>query len=107
MELSSTVCLLGILNCIIFYASSKMLVYIFLGAFLPPVSTLSRLLTLAPRVAVEKVHVVWGGRQSRLRSKVYLGCVFVLFVYVGVAIFLFFGASCSVLSSYSSADAAK
>ena len=59
--------------------------------FFPPFR-LNRLLTPAPHAAVEKVHVVWGGRQSRLRSKVYLGCVFVLFVYVGVAIFLFFGA---------------
>lgn len=31
MELSETVCLLGILNCIIFYASSKILIYLFLG----------------------------------------------------------------------------
>ena len=33
MELSETVCFLGILNCIIFYATSKILIYLFLGAF--------------------------------------------------------------------------
>ncbi len=31
MELSETVCLLGILNCIAFYATSKILIYMFLG----------------------------------------------------------------------------
>ena len=35
MELNETVCLLGIVNCIVFYASSKMLIYIFLGESIP------------------------------------------------------------------------
>ncbi|KAI0355597.1 hypothetical protein OH77DRAFT_299231 [Trametes cingulata] len=69
MELSATVCQLGILNCIVFYASSKILIYLFL---------------------VEKVYVVWGGaaRKKRLRSPVYLTCLGVVSIYVGVAIFL-------------------
>ncbi|KAL1942121.1 hypothetical protein VTO73DRAFT_6651 [Trametes versicolor] len=72
MELSETVCLLGILNCIIFYASSKILIYLFL---------------------VEKVYVVWGGaaRKRRLQSPVYLVCMGVVALYVGVAIFLILG----------------
>ncbi|KAI0820021.1 hypothetical protein BC628DRAFT_1331572 [Trametes gibbosa] len=69
MELSQTVCLLGILNCISFYATSKILIYLFL---------------------VEKVYVVWSGafKKKRLRSPIYLICLAVVSVYVGVAILL-------------------
>ncbi|KAI0630232.1 hypothetical protein C8Q77DRAFT_1063723 [Trametes polyzona] len=69
MELSETVCLLGILNCIAFYATSKILIYLFL---------------------VEKVYVVWSGavKKKRLHSPVYLVCLGVVSVYLGVAIFL-------------------
>ncbi|KAH9892453.1 hypothetical protein C8Q73DRAFT_791514 [Cubamyces lactineus] len=72
MELSETVCFLGILNCIIFYATSKILIYLFL---------------------VEKVYVVWSGaaRKKRLRSTIYLACLSVVGVYMGVAIFLILG----------------
>ena len=31
MEFNATVCMMGIVNCIVFYASSKMLIYIFLS----------------------------------------------------------------------------
>ncbi|KAH9847168.1 hypothetical protein C2E23DRAFT_890231 [Lenzites betulinus] len=69
MEFSETVCLLGILNCIAFYATSKILIYLFL---------------------VEKVHVVWSGayKKKRLRSPMYLTCLGIVSVYLGVAIFL-------------------
>ncbi|KAI0663639.1 hypothetical protein C8Q70DRAFT_906798 [Cubamyces menziesii] len=72
MELSETVCFLGILNCIIFYATSKILIYLFL---------------------VEKVYVLWSGaaRKKRLRSPIYLACLSVVGVYMGVAIFLILG----------------
>ncbi|KAI0329683.1 hypothetical protein GY45DRAFT_1304273 [Cubamyces sp. BRFM 1775] len=72
MELSETVCFLGILNCIIFYATSKILIYLFL---------------------VEKVYVVWSGaaRKKRLRSPIYMTCLSVVAVYMGVAIFLILG----------------
>ncbi|KAI0645571.1 hypothetical protein C8Q79DRAFT_910990 [Trametes meyenii] len=72
MELNQTVCMLGIINCIAFYVSSKALIYLFL---------------------VEKVYVVWGGatKKKRLRSPVFLICLIVVGVYVGVAIFLVLG----------------
>ncbi|KAI0675172.1 hypothetical protein C8Q78DRAFT_966025 [Trametes maxima] len=72
MELNRTVCMLGIVNCIAFYASSKALIYLFL---------------------VEKVYVVWGGaaKKRRARSPVFLVCLIVVGVYVGVAIFLVLG----------------
>ncbi|KAI9060315.1 hypothetical protein FKP32DRAFT_1578519, partial [Trametes sanguinea] len=72
MELSATVCLLGILNCIAFYATSKILIYMFL---------------------VEKVYVVWSGaaRKKRLRSPVYLACMGVVLMYVGVGIYMIIG----------------
>ncbi|OSD06748.1 hypothetical protein PYCCODRAFT_1442304 [Trametes coccinea BRFM310] len=72
MELSETVCLLGILNCIAFYATSKILIYMFL---------------------VEKVYVVWSGvaRKKRLRSPVYLTCLGVVSLYVGVGIYMIIG----------------
>ena len=43
--------------------------------------------------AVEKVYVVWSGaaRKKRLRSPIYLACLSVVGVYMGVAIFLILG----------------
>ncbi|KAI0769750.1 hypothetical protein BD413DRAFT_613768 [Trametes elegans] len=72
LEFSETICLLGILNCICFYATSKVFIYLFL---------------------VEKVYVVWGGaaRKKRLRSHVYLVCLGVVLAYIGVAVFLIIG----------------
>ncbi|KAI0705050.1 hypothetical protein C8T65DRAFT_740900 [Cerioporus squamosus] len=70
MELSETVCLLGIVNCIVFYGSSKVIIYLFLA---------------------EKVLVVWNPRGRRFRSKVYVGCLGVLLIYLGVVIYLVLG----------------
>ncbi|KAI8972243.1 hypothetical protein BD414DRAFT_469696 [Trametes punicea] len=72
LELSETACLLGILNCIAFYASSKIVIYLFL---------------------VEKVYVVWAGaaRKKRVRSPVYLTCLGVVGIYIGVGIYMILG----------------
>ncbi|TFK81989.1 hypothetical protein K466DRAFT_666784 [Polyporus arcularius HHB13444] len=70
MELSGTVCLLGILNCIIFYSLSKILIYLFLA---------------------EKVLVVWNPFKRRFQSKVYLGCLAALLIYLGVVIYMILG----------------
>ncbi|KAI0705044.1 hypothetical protein C8T65DRAFT_239742 [Cerioporus squamosus] len=70
MELSETVCLLGVLNCIVFYGSSKVIIYLFLA---------------------EKVLVVWNPHRRRFHSKVYVGCLGVLVIYLGVVIYLILG----------------
>ncbi|KAI0744183.1 hypothetical protein C8Q80DRAFT_1272755 [Daedaleopsis nitida] len=70
MELSGTVCMMGILNCIIFYVSSKIIIYLFLA---------------------EKVYVVWHGHTSRFRSKIYLACLGTIIIYLGVVVFLIYG----------------
>ncbi|KAH8883528.1 hypothetical protein GQ53DRAFT_771736 [Thozetella sp. PMI_491] len=63
---SSTICQAGILVCLSFYLSSKILVYLFL---------------------VEKAHIVRGRGLSRLKDKVYLfNCFGMLLPYAGVAI---------------------
>ncbi|EJD41267.1 hypothetical protein AURDEDRAFT_186622 [Auricularia subglabra TFB-10046 SS5] len=72
MSRSRVFCGLGIYSCIFAYASSKFLIYLFLG---------------------EKVHVVWGKGPAapRLSSPVYRACVFVLGVYFGIIALLIIG----------------
>ncbi|KAM5540261.1 hypothetical protein V8D89_006080 [Ganoderma adspersum] len=69
MELSITVCMMGILSCIIFYGTSKIFIYLFLA---------------------EKVYAVWaaGRVKGRLHCKVYLACLALVSCYVGVAILM-------------------
>ena len=90
MELNETVCVLGIVNCIVFYTTSKMLIYIFLGKSVSA-EVCERLADRLLYDAAEKVHVVWGGRKGRLRSKVYLVRLLLLLISVGVVVFLIFG----------------
>ncbi|OBZ70953.1 hypothetical protein A0H81_09114 [Grifola frondosa] len=72
MELNITVCSLGVFSCIVFYASSKIMIYLYL---------------------IEKVHVVWSpiSRVARLKSLIYLGGLSLIVVYVGVGIILVCG----------------
>ncbi|OBZ70952.1 hypothetical protein A0H81_09116 [Grifola frondosa] len=72
MELNPIVCSLGMLSCIVFYTTSKILIYLFL---------------------IEKVQVVWSPapRTARLTSPIYLACLSVVVMYVGVGILLVFG----------------
>lgn len=68
-SLNPAACLSGIYLCIFFYASSKVLIYLFLA---------------------EKVHIVWSAGQpiSRFKSKVWLVCFVVLFGYVAIFILM-------------------
>ena len=43
-------------------------------------------------LAAEKVLVVWNAHRRRFRSKVYVGCLGVIVVYLGVIVFLIWGA---------------
>ncbi|KAJ7153840.1 hypothetical protein C8R46DRAFT_1268388 [Mycena filopes] len=62
---SGIACSAGIYLCVVFYASSKILIYSYL---------------------TEKVHIVWGGGEPRLTSPVYLICMGTVLLYVGVII---------------------
>ncbi|KAF5363225.1 hypothetical protein D9758_008385 [Tetrapyrgos nigripes] len=72
LETSLNVCRSGIFLCIIFYASTKALLYIFL---------------------IEKVHIVWSisANQSRLRSPVYLLGLMSILLYCVVTVLLVVG----------------
>ncbi|KAJ7247606.1 hypothetical protein B0H12DRAFT_736805 [Mycena haematopus] len=63
-------CSAGIYLCIVFYSSSKLLIYAFL---------------------IEKVHVVWAVGEKRFRSPVYIICAVTVGLYAGVITLLFFG----------------
>lgn len=103
MELNSTVCNLGVLSCIIFYATSKLFIYLFLGEY--PSSAYDLvvltfgmfplvLFSQTPRETAEKVYVVWSptpGR-PRFRSPVYLTCFFVVMLYLVVGVNMIYGA---------------
>ncbi|PCH36122.1 hypothetical protein WOLCODRAFT_108258 [Wolfiporia cocos MD-104 SS10] len=69
LRLNSAVCSLGIFNCIAFYASSKVLIYLFL---------------------VEKIHVVWSpsSRYRRFKSPIYIVCFVVVCLYGVIAVVL-------------------
>ncbi|KZT20900.1 hypothetical protein NEOLEDRAFT_1074647 [Neolentinus lepideus HHB14362 ss-1] len=72
MELSGTVCSLGIDICIAFYATSKIFIYWFL---------------------IEKVFLVWtpGANAKRMKSPVYIGCLVMLSLYTVVVIIMVLG----------------
>ncbi|KAJ6623986.1 hypothetical protein B0H10DRAFT_761452 [Mycena sp. CBHHK59/15] len=70
LEKDSAVCSAGILSCIAFYSTSKLLIYIFL---------------------IEKVHVVWSNGNSRLESRIYIVCVVTVAVYAVIIALLFLG----------------
>ncbi|KAJ7043681.1 hypothetical protein C8F04DRAFT_1028692 [Mycena alexandri] len=63
-------CSAGIYLCIVFYSSSKLLIYAFL---------------------IEKVYVVWGVGGKRIHSPVYIICAVTVGLYAGVIALLFFG----------------
>lgn len=72
LERNDVSCSMGILLCIIFYGSSKLLIYVFLS---------------------ERVWVVWRTvpQSRRLQCKAYVACVFALSGYLGVVGILFYG----------------
>ncbi|KAJ7890457.1 hypothetical protein B0H14DRAFT_2497089 [Mycena olivaceomarginata] len=70
LETHQAVCSAGIYLCIVFYASSKLLIYTFL---------------------IEKVYVVWAGGEKRFRSPIYIICAITVGLYAGIIALLFFG----------------
>ncbi|KAJ7782033.1 hypothetical protein DFH07DRAFT_1018109 [Mycena maculata] len=70
LEMYEAGCSAGIYLCIIFYSSSKLLIYSFL---------------------IEKVHVVWVVGEKRLRSPVYIICAVTVGLYAAIIALLFFG----------------
>ncbi|KAJ7116060.1 hypothetical protein C8R44DRAFT_794047 [Mycena epipterygia] len=70
LETREAGCSAGIYLCIVFYSSSKLLIYAFL---------------------IEKVHVVWAVGEKRFRSPVYIICVVTVGLYAGIIALLFFG----------------
>ncbi|KAJ7289525.1 hypothetical protein C8J57DRAFT_1213856 [Mycena rebaudengoi] len=69
LQAGQAACTAGIFLCIVFYATSKIFIYLFL---------------------TEKVHIVWSNGR-RLRSPVYLTCVVTLCLYSVVAVVLILG----------------
>ncbi|KAJ7881977.1 hypothetical protein B0H14DRAFT_3857597 [Mycena olivaceomarginata] len=65
-----TACATGIYICILFYASSKILIYAYLS---------------------EKVYIVWDTGRSRLRSLVYLVCLVTVCLYAAVIVVMMIG----------------
>ena len=91
MTTSAIACSLGIYLCIVFYGTSKFFIYLFLSEFpLPPCEWRLRYYLSLP---VERVHVVWRPTPTtpRLRSKVYVVCIVLLTLYLGVAAVMFYG----------------
>ncbi|KAF8216579.1 hypothetical protein K438DRAFT_1703578, partial [Mycena galopus ATCC 62051] len=76
LETDAAVCEAGIYLCIVFYSSSKFLIYSFL---------------------IEKVHVVWDVGEKRFKSPVYIICVVTVSLYAAVIALLFFGKSSFLL----------
>ncbi|KAJ7198257.1 hypothetical protein GGX14DRAFT_401972 [Mycena pura] len=70
LQLNSTACAAGIYLCVLFYATSKVLIYAFL---------------------TEKVYIVWDTGRSRKRSPVYLVCIITVCMYSAVVIGMIIG----------------
>jgi hypothetical protein len=89
LERNNVSCSMGILLCIIFYGSSKLLIYTFLCTSLPCIlpSPITK-----PHTA-ERVFLVWQttGQPRRLQCKAYVACLVVLSGYLGIVAVLFYG----------------
>ncbi|KAJ7048125.1 hypothetical protein C8F01DRAFT_164512 [Mycena amicta] len=70
LQMNQTSCAAGIYLCVLFYCTSKVLIYLFL---------------------TEKVYIVWGNGNRRLRSPTYLVCVGSVALYTAVMLAMFFG----------------
>jgi hypothetical protein len=88
LQLNGTACAAGIYLCILFYTSSKVLIYLFLSAcfFHPAALDAHSFCRLA-----EKVYVVWNTNCSRLRSPVYIICIVTVALYSAVVLVMFLG----------------
>ncbi|KAJ7500288.1 hypothetical protein B0H11DRAFT_2380385 [Mycena galericulata] len=70
IQTNDMACSFGIYLCVLFYTTSKILIYCFL---------------------VEKVYVVWADGAKRLESRIYLICMGTVSLYVGVIVALVIG----------------
>ncbi|KAJ7067526.1 hypothetical protein C8F01DRAFT_668985 [Mycena amicta] len=70
LQMNKTACAAGIYLCVLFYTSSKILIYAFL---------------------TEKVYIVWNTNRPRLRSPVYLICIITVGLYSAVVLAMLFG----------------
>ncbi|KAJ7679366.1 hypothetical protein DFH06DRAFT_1316292 [Mycena polygramma] len=70
LQMNKTACAAGIYLCVLFYSSSKVLIYAFL---------------------TEKVYIVWDTTRPRLRSPVYLVCLGTVLLYAVVIIIMLIG----------------
>ncbi|KAJ7289383.1 hypothetical protein C8J57DRAFT_1277544 [Mycena rebaudengoi] len=70
LQYNSQACSAGIFLCIVFYGSSKIMIYAFL---------------------IEKVYIVWDNGTRRLRSPVYLVCMGTLCMYSAVVVVMLLG----------------
>ncbi|KAJ7472550.1 hypothetical protein FB451DRAFT_1398761 [Mycena latifolia] len=70
LQLNATACAAGIYLCILFYTTSKLLIYSFL---------------------TEKVYIVWDTQRRRLRSPVYLVCAITVGLYIAIILIVFLG----------------
>ncbi|KAJ6525958.1 hypothetical protein B0H19DRAFT_1275837 [Mycena capillaripes] len=70
LQMNETACATGIYICVLFYASSKVLIYAFL---------------------TEKVYIVWDTGRKRMRSPVYLVCMGTVLLYAAVIIIMIIG----------------
>ncbi|KAJ7253582.1 hypothetical protein C8J57DRAFT_626980 [Mycena rebaudengoi] len=72
LQMNRASCAAGIYLCILFYTTSKILIYAFLS---------------------EKVYIVWdnGTRRTRMRSPVYIICIGTICLYLAVILAVFFG----------------
>ncbi|KAJ7924623.1 hypothetical protein B0H13DRAFT_2315336 [Mycena leptocephala] len=70
LQVNATACATGVYICILFYTSSKILIYSYLS---------------------EKVYIVWDTGRSRLRSFVYLVCLATVCLYAAVIVVMVIG----------------
>lgn len=89
LERNDVSCSMGILLCIIFYGSSKLLIYTFLCTPLP--SILPSPVTKSH--TAERVYLVWQTtpQPRRLQCKAYVVCLVTLSGYLGIVGVLFYG----------------
>nr|GAT46878.1 predicted protein [Mycena chlorophos] len=65
LQINTTACAAAIFLCVLFYASSKALIYIFLA---------------------ERVYIVWGGGRPRLKCVTYMVCIVSVTMYMAVVL---------------------
>ncbi|KAL7411107.1 hypothetical protein BDY24DRAFT_436093 [Mrakia frigida] len=78
MSQSTVSCSLGIFSCIVFYALSKIFIYLFL---------------------IEKVHIIGNTSLPRLKSKLYIACLVAMTPYVAVLVLMIAGRIAEITSN--------